>query len=249
MLKNFDNTASLCSTCPRRRNGVCKILVQMLKQHCIDSEIKRLPVKAKQHLFRQGDQSHDAFIVREGWIQLYRMTEEGRRQVFPAVLAGEIVGLHVDNNTHAHFSAVALTDTLICKIPNFVNLCLADSNLALRLAETYELDSLTAEMYLANVAQCGAKERIAFLVMELYRRLAQRKLNNGLSIPFPLKQADIADTLGLTSVHVSRTLESMKENGLLEMHKQTLTILDYPKLNALVGEYLEPIGECDLMLC
>jgi hypothetical protein len=44
-------------------------------------------------------------------------------------------------------------------------------------------------------------------------------------------------------------LDGLKEEGLLEIRKQELTILDFPKINSLVGEYLVPIGECDLEPC
>jgi CRP-like cAMP-binding protein len=84
------------------------------------------------------------------------------------------------------------------------------------------------------------------MALELHKRLEFRGISKGLTIPFPLKQADIADMLGLTPVHVSRTLEKLREEGLLETQKNALTILDYPAVFSLVGEYLEPIGDCDL---
>lgn len=211
--------------------------------------MQRLVVKNKQHIFRQGDQIHETFILRDGWVQLYRITEEGSRQVFPAVLPGELLGLLPDDHGTAPYSAIALQDSIVCKISNLISLCLSDAKLAVRLAWLCDFDTLITEIYLANITHCDAKKKIAFLALELFRRLELRGLNNGFTIHFPLKQADIADTLGLTSIHVSRTLEALKEEGLLEIHKQELTILDYPAINSLVGEYLDPIGECDLEAC
>lgn len=77
------------------------------------------------------------------------------------------------------------------------------------------------------------------MVLELYHRLKLRDLNTGYSIPFPLKQEDIADTLGLTAIHVNRTLHAFKEEGLLAIHKHALTILDYDALCLLAGCELE----------
>jgi CRP-like cAMP-binding protein len=245
MSDSNDSTETICSTCPRRHYGLCRALLEIIGKKCQPSSIQRMVIHAKQHLFRQGDRIAFTFILREGWVQLYRMTDQGNRQVFPAVLPGEMVGLHVESHAKAPYSAVALQDCLICKIPHLIPLCLSDSKLAIKLAGICEYDTLTAEMYLANIAHCDARKRIAFLALELFKRMELRGLNNGLTITFPLKQADVADMLGLTSVHVSRTLENLREEGLLEVGKNALTILNYPAVCALVGEYLEPIGECD----
>lgn len=80
------------------------------------------------------------------------------------------------------------------------------------------------------------------MVLELYHRLKLRGLNNGYSIPFPLKQEDIADTLGLTAIHVNRTLHALRDEGLLEIHKHELTILDYDALGSLAGSELEVLA-------
>lgn len=73
------------------------------------------------------------------------------------------------------------------------------------------------------------------MVLELYHRLMMRGLNKEYSIQFPLKQEDIGDTLGLTTVHVNRTLHAFRDEGVLLIHKHELTILDYDMLHSLAG--------------
>jgi CRP-like cAMP-binding protein len=249
MNQKSNNSASICATCPRRRFGLCKVMVELLKHKGDTHSLQRSVLAAKQHLFHQGEQLQATYVLREGWIQLYRVTEEGKRQVFPSVLPGELLGLHADAHASANYSAVALQDSLICIVPNLVSLCLSDAKLALRLAWVGGSDTLLTEMYLANITHCSARERIAFLALELYRRLELRGINNGYTIPFSLNQADIADTLGLTPIHVSRSAQALREEGLLEIHKHELTILDYPAICSLVGAFLEPISECDIAPC
>lgn len=249
MHNNADKLISLCSNCPQRRSGLCIVLHELAQSACHELHLQSISVQAKQHLFSQDEPLHDTYILRDGWFQLYRLTESGSRQVFPPVLPGEIIGLHTDNNTKSPYFAVAMQNSVICKISQIHQLSPLNPRLGMMLAALSDFDSVKTEMYLANIAKTDAKQRIAFLALELYHRFKLKKLNNGIVIPFPLKQTDIADMLGLTSVHVSRTLEHLKEEGLLEIHKQTLTILDYPQLQDLVGEYLEPIGECDQVLC
>jgi CRP-like cAMP-binding protein len=100
---------------------------------------------------------------------------------------------------------------------------------------------------MANIGHRNAHEKVAFMALELYQRLKYRGLNNGYTVPFPLSQKDIADTLGLTSVHVNRTLHKLEKENLLSIHKHELTILDYEKLNALVGMELQSLNTCDLL--
>ncbi|MDD1611398.1 MAG: helix-turn-helix domain-containing protein [Methylococcaceae bacterium] len=80
------------------------------------------------------------------------------------------------------------------------------------------------------------------MILELYHRLRLQRLNRGYSIHFPLKQEDIADTLGLTTIHVNRTLHALKDEGLLAIHKHELTILDYAALCTLVGSEFEMLA-------
>ena len=80
-----------------------------------------------------------------------------------------------------------------------------------------------------------ALERIARLLLELYRRQERLGLLENGVMRCPLRQQDIGDALGLTSVHVSRTLAELKADGLLELHASELRILDRTRIRSLVG--------------
>jgi CRP-like cAMP-binding protein len=93
---------------------------------------------------------------------------------------------------------------------------------------------MLTEMYLYNIAHRNAQEKIAFMILELHHRLNLRGLNEGYLIKFPLKQEDIADTLGLTVVHVNRSLHAFREAGWLQVNKRELIILNYTAIYSLV---------------
>ncbi len=191
---------------------------------------------------------HDAYVLREGWIQLTRISENGDRQVFRPVLPGELLGFQPDVKGSAIYSAVAALDSVICDIPNLVKMCLSEPELAMRVAWVAACDMVLTEMYLTHIAHRSARERIAFMALELYRRQELRGLNSGYSIQFPLTQKDIADTLGLTAIHVNRALQALREEGVLKIHNHKLTILNYDMLCSMVGSGLEPMSSCDLMV-
>ena len=80
--------------------------------------------------------------------------------------------------------------------------------------------------WIVNVGQRSARERIAHLFCELFLRLESVGLTDGFSCDFPLTQHDIADTTGLTAVHVNRTIQELRRDGLIVLERQRLTIPD-----------------------
>ena len=166
---------------------------------------------------------------------LTRLSSDGKRQVFRSVLPGELLGFQQHLHSPAIYSAIALLDSVVCKVPNILTICSSRPEFGLSLAQLEACDMMLTEMYLTNIAHHSARERITFMVLELYHRLRRRDLNRGYTIQFPFKQEDIADTLGLTTVHVNRTLHALRDEGLLEIHKHELTILDYDALCTLAG--------------
>jgi len=223
-------------------------MVNFISQYCDSHSPRQFSLLAKKFLFRQGEELQDAYVLREGWIQLTRVSENGERQVFRPVLPGELLGVQPDSKGPAIYSAVAALDSVICDIPNLDTMCLSEPKLAMRVAWVAACDMVLTEMYLTNIAHRNARERIAFMALELYRRLAMRGLNEGYMIQFPLKQQDIADTLGLTAIHVNRALHVLREENVLTIHKHQLTILNYNKLCTIVGSDLEPMSSCDIMV-
>ena len=177
---------------------------------------------------------------------LSRLSKDGTRQVLRSVLPGDFLGFQPDLKGPHIDSAIALSDSVICAVPDIVKICRAQPELALRLAWVGACDMTRTETYLASIAHRSARKRIAFMVLELYQRLRLRGLNHGYTVQFPLLQEDIADSLGLTTVHVSRTLKTLSKDGLLKIKKHELTILNYDALYAMVGSQLEPLDTCDI---
>lgn len=208
--------------------------------------IKQKTLIAKEYLFRQGQFFDGLYILQSGWMLLTRDDDNGKRQVFRSILPGEVLGFQPDHHGPSIYSAITVMDSLVCTLPSAVQLCSKHPDLAMRLAWVSACDMLLTEMYLAKISQHSASERIAFMVLELFRRLKQRGLNNNYTVPFPLKQEDIADMLGLTTIHVNRTLHALKEQGLFSINHHVLTILDYEALCSLVGPELDMYVACEM---
>jgi CRP/FNR family transcriptional regulator, anaerobic regulatory protein len=86
------------------------------------------------------------------------------------------------------------------------------------------------DRHMASVTRCDARGRIAALVLGIYERLRRRELILRPTYNLPLTQEQVADHLGITMVHVSRTLRRMREERLLLVDRQVVIILDLEEL-------------------
>ena len=105
---------------------------------------------------------------------------------------------------------------------------------AMRLAALVE-SAITRE-WVVNLGCRSAEERIAHLLLELLLRLQAVGCASSDSYALPITQPDIADTTGLSLVHVSRTLKALRTQGLINFAGRHVHILNFSQLQS-VGEF------------
>lgn len=180
-----------------------------------------------------GDEIRHVFIVLEGWALRYRLLEDGRRQIVNFMLPGDIFDLQSLADLKADHSVTAITRCEVAVIPSpvFVEM-LKDSA---RLASAFWWSAVQEESILreqiVRIGRRSARERIGHLLLELHRRFVGATGKEADQLVVPLTRADIADALGLTPVHVSRTMSAMRRSGLIaENRGGEVTILDRERL-------------------
>jgi CRP-like cAMP-binding protein len=87
---------------------------------------------------------------------------------------------------------------------------------------------------IVRLGRLSAYERIADWLLEMYERLGSAGLTRGNSFEMPLTQETLADALGLTTVHVNRTLQSLRLNGVLSVYARTVVLHDLASLEQLL---------------
>jgi CRP-like cAMP-binding protein len=110
--------------------------------------------------------------------------------------------------------------------------------------ELSQEEALVAE-HLVNIGRRDAYTRLGHLFAELFWRLDAVGLVQDYAYDFPLNQTLLADALALTPVHVSRTLQRLRQDGLIELNGQQIAILDLQRLEKAVhfeAAYLHLIG-------
>lgn len=194
-------------------------------------------VPARRTFYREGDSAAEFAVVEEGWAFRFKVLPDGRRQIFWIALPGDPVTLEALWTDRLSVSVQSLTELKLRLVDRqaVVQQMRTDPDLAFRLGEALAGELAFLESRLITLGQRTALERVASLILLLHARLEQRGLADGNSMPFPLRQQHIADTLGMTPVHVSRVFSELRLSEVIARAGETLAILDYAKLLEIAG--------------
>jgi CRP-like cAMP-binding protein len=186
-------------------------------------------------LVREGDKPNGVFLIMEGIACRQKMRANGQRQIMAYLLPGDLCDLDVallDRMDHT------ITTFSACKVVRLAPETVADilehhPAVARALRMSTLVDEATLREWLMNVGCRSALERVAHLFCELLVRLQAVGLATDDSYELPLTQVDLGDTTGLSNVHVNRTLQEMRRQGLVELRGKRLRILNLPRLRTI----------------
>jgi CRP-like cAMP-binding protein len=187
-------------------------------------------------LIREGEAPSDVNLILEGFACRYKMTPDGSRQIMAYLVPGDFCDLHVFILKTMDHTIATLSPCTVVKIPRAQILALMERPAIARAFWWAALvDEATLREWLVNIGVRSAEHRVAHLLCELLLRLDTVGLTNGNSYELPITQAELADTTGLTSVHVNRVLQRLRRDGLITLRGKHLVILDVARLKAFSG--------------
>lgn len=205
----------------------------------IGAGITRRPlrtVRARREILRQGECPAATLAIQSGWAALARHFPDGRRQIQHLLLPGDIVGMGA--NAPLTSSLLALTPVTLVELDTAPGASVAVLEEVVR-----RHAALTVQQLLNAVSRVGrqsAQERFAHLLLELRDRLHMAGLGQGDRFEMPLTQEMLADALGLTSVHVNRTLQAMRQQSLVTLREREVVLLDAAGLTR-IADYQAPV--------
>src|SRR3954451_3403825 len=189
-------------------------------------------VEPRRDLISEGDKPRHVHLILDGWACRYKQLPDGRRQIVSLFVPGDFCDVNVFILKYMDHSIGALTRLKVAMIgPDEMSELSADRPRIGRALWWNELVAAAVQReWTLNLGLRSAYERLSHLLIELYMRLQLiGRAQNG-RCDFPLTQADLADATGLTSVHVNRTLQELRRDGLIELERKQLHILDLPRL-------------------
>jgi CRP-like cAMP-binding protein len=183
-------------------------------------------------------------IVISGWACDLRILPDGRRQIFSFLLPGDAIEPR-DAGSVGSRGVIALTRL---EVVDSGRQLAADEDhrdllvLALRTAALRREERLYD--HLVRMGRLTAKERVIHLLLELRERLERVGLLEGDTFKIPLTQEIFADSLGLSVVHINRTLKGLRREGSICIKSGEVTVRD-PAALAKVSCYVSPYAQSD----
>jgi len=201
-----------------------------------------------EHLYYEGDTAQHVYTVYKGWVILYKSLENGNRQILRFALPGDLLCFKVGRNKVLDHSAIAVSDTSLCVFPieRFKKTVKELPDLAVALSSMSCLISERYHSMLTTIASHPAETKVAFLLLSLYirqRTVSGSKDDADYCAHFPIKQEDISDALGITSIHVNRVLQSLRKKGLIECKNKCLKVPDQKALAEVAKIELDVLDE------
>ena len=163
--------------------------------------------------------------------------EDGRRQIVAILVPGDICALEAVMRGRADYGVATMTSCVLGELPvnTIADFTTIDPELARALWRSLLRDQAIAREWLVNVGCRTALERVAHLICELRLRLEAVGLTKGDAFKMQMTQAEIADLLGLSTVHINRTLKQLRKLGLVDYSKSIISVLDVPALEKVAG--------------
>ena len=195
----------------------------------VRQNVRRL--RAREDIIREGERPTHISLILQGWACRYKVLEDGRRQIISFFLPGDLCDLNVFVLRHMDHSIGAITPLAYAEVRREAFDSVADRP---RVIQAMWWDSLVMAAvqreWTVNLGQRTAFERVAHLLCELFIRLRAVGLTHGSRCELPVTQAELADAIGLTPVHVNRTLQELRAQGLIILQGKELTIPDLERL-------------------
>jgi len=167
----------------------------------------------------------------------YRLMPDGRRQILTVLMPGDFFDLHGFLIRAMDHSVAAIGPTRIAAIGRkaVIDIIANDSRIGAALWwSTMQEEAMLREQIVA-LGRRSARGRVAYLLCELVWRERAIGMAEDHAIRLPFTQTDLADMLGLTSVHTNRVLQGFRRGGLIMLEQRSLTLHNIERLQAISG--------------
>jgi CRP/FNR family transcriptional regulator, anaerobic regulatory protein len=177
-------------------------------------------------LLMQMEEAHEfVYAVNSGWLARTRTMPDGRRQIIVIFLPGEFCGIKTVFMARQPDAIEALTRSSARRIhyQEVCSLAAKDFAVAMHLARQLAEDERHLHNWNVRLGQATAEERVAALLLELRNRLLRLGVPARDHYTLPLTQQQIADHVGLTTVHVNRVLRRFRGRDMVSIRRGEVT--------------------------
>jgi len=185
----------------------------------------------------EGDPADHVYFLVEGWVACRLQAADGGRQIVKIHLPGDVLGAASLALTHAAESLVALNETSIDVIPSnrLGELFLRSPRLAAAMFLVAQQERIWLMDRLMSIGRTSAAQRLAAFLVSIHDRLSRIAPLAAPTFELPLSQIELADVLGITTVHANRTIQQLEQTGMISRSGRSVTLEDLDTLCSFSG--------------
>ena len=186
-------------------------------------------------IVRAGEELNVSTLLLEGFLARAHSLSEGERQITELHVSGDFADVHAFTLKRLDHDIVTMTRCKVAIVPHdrLKALTMAHPHLARVYWFGTNLDAAIHRAWEVSLGRRRASPRMAHMFCELHIRLGIVGLSSDQGFDLPLTQDELADCLGLTAVHVNRTLKELRERELVEFRSGRVIINDLDGLREL----------------
>ena len=214
--------------------------VGLLEALCLPEERLRAGV----NIVVEGEIPRSLFVVARGMACRYRLMPDGRRQILTILIPGDFCDLHGFLLKATDHSVAAIGPTRIAAIGReaVIDIIANHPRIGAALWWSAMQEHAMLRERIVALGRRSARGRLAYILCELVWRQRAVGMAEDHAIRLPFTQTDLADMLGLTSVHTNRVLQGFRRDELITLEHRRLTLHDLERLRAISGlskDYLQ----------
>ena len=231
---NLIQKTTSCDSCSLNTiclpNGLANKELEQLEV-LIDKTVK---IKKKDTVYLSMDEAKGIYAIKSGAIKTSIANSEGLEQVLEFHLPGDMLGFDAFNNGFHTCNAVALEDTLLCKISTeaFDDMCERLPSLRREMMHQVGKEIAHNQNLLLSLGQQQTDERLATFLLQMSNHFQSRGFS-GNEFVIPMPRQDLSNYLGMAVETLSRIISRLTDNGIVEIDRRLVIIKDMGKLEDL----------------
>jgi CRP-like cAMP-binding protein len=217
----FEHLADLFSF-----EGVDKDILRELSRDIISLKFDK-----GEHVFWEGDVSRGLYILDDGWLKIYKMSEDGREQVIRFVGPGEAfheIGVFIDRPNPVSVVALEPASVWLLETKTIMKMLIEKPETALRVISNLAERIVYLVSLITDLSLRSVTARLAHLLLA-------DSTDGILQRPSWYTQTELAARLGTVSDVINRVLRELESKGVIEVERQQITIIDREKLREMAA--------------
>ncbi len=204
------------------------------REAVLNATSREMDFQVGQDIVKEGARPKASSLVVSGLAARYKVLAGGGRQFTALHVPGDFVDLQSLLLKKMDHAVVALTPMRVARVAHATLRQITDDfpHLARLLWLTTLVDGAIHREWILSMGRRQAPARLAHLVCELFMRLQAVGKVDGMSFALPLTQAQMGDVLGVSSVHMNRTLQELRRDGMIKWQGPIVTIKDWQRLKS-----------------